>query len=296
MTVDLEEQVFLKKPDEILSKVATILQGYLLPVDEQEIRSAFKDTLLLFQGFYPGYQKSQTPYHDLSHTLGVFLAAGRLIHGACLSGEKMASDTIRLGLLCALFHDAGLIKKEGENGGSGAQFTIGHEERSVGFLSRYLDAHNGSRKETAVGMKLIRATNLSIHIQDISLPDREITLMAKILAASDLIAQISDRAYAEKLRLLYQEFMEGQVPGYASEWDLYVKTEGFYLNVVQARLNKDLDGVCSYLFCHFMQDRGEKRDYYLEHMQKNITFIQDLVLDGPFLYRNRLRRQCVYPM
>ena len=294
MTAELQEEVFLQRPEDILDKVTSVLQYYLLPADEEEIRQAFKDALFLFQGFLPGYQKAQTPYHDLSHTLAVFLTTGRLIHGACLSGCIISSEAIRLGLISALFHDAGLIKKEGENGGSGAQFTLGHEERSVEFLSRYLESHNGSRKDIAIGMKLIRSTNLGISLKEISFPDKDAAVLAQILASADLIAQMSDRAYAEKLRLLYREFTEGCMPGYASEWELYEKTESFFTNVALRRLEEDLDGVYGYMTFHFLQDRGVKIDYYMERMRKNIAFIKSIVLDGPQSYRNRLRRKCTY--
>ena len=69
-------------------------------------------------------------------------------------------------------------------------------------------------------------------------------LLGYILGTSDLLTQISDRAYLEKLILLFKEFEEAGIPGFDTELDLLSKTEQFYKEVAQKRLFEDFQGIC----------------------------------------------------
>jgi hypothetical protein len=88
---------------------------------------------LLFNGKYPGYSECNTKYHNLEHTISVALATARLVHGSHLEGHEFSPKNILLALVASLFHDAGLIQAEGDINGSGAKYTIGHEERRIGW-------------------------------------------------------------------------------------------------------------------------------------------------------------------
>jgi len=78
---------------------------------------------------YPGYIPIQTPYHDLRHTLDVFICAVRLLHGVHLSGTPLDDEEITLVMIAALLHDIGYAQKVDEANGSGAQFTQVHVKR-----------------------------------------------------------------------------------------------------------------------------------------------------------------------
>ncbi|MDH3867400.1 MAG: hypothetical protein OES39_09975, partial [Desulfobulbaceae bacterium] len=95
------------------------------------LKKVYSDIVCLFKGEYPGYRASHTKYHNLEHTCSVILATARLIHGLHVQGQIFSPRVIELGLVAALFHDTGLIQTKKERGGTGAQYTIGHEKRSI---------------------------------------------------------------------------------------------------------------------------------------------------------------------
>ncbi len=54
-----------------------------------------------------------------------------------------------------------------------------------------------------------------------------------MLGSADLLGQMSDRAYLEKLLFLYKEFREAGIPGFNTEFDIIRKTVDFYEITVQ---------------------------------------------------------------
>ena len=130
-------KIFIQEPENIMEEVKVVL-SLIDFKDHNRVEEAFEDTVKLFKGRFIGYQACKTKYHDLNHTLAVFLATARLVHGAVIDGRSISIDMISIGLICALFHDAGLIQTEDDHEGTGAKFTLGHEERSIVFIKKYL--------------------------------------------------------------------------------------------------------------------------------------------------------------
>ncbi len=130
-------KIFIQESASIIEEVKSILSSIDF-MDHNAVEETFKDTVKLFKGQFRGYQACKTKYHDLNHTLAVFLATARLVHGAVIDGRSISIDMIAIGLISALFHDAGLIQTEDEQDGTGAKFTLGHEERSITFIKKYL--------------------------------------------------------------------------------------------------------------------------------------------------------------
>ncbi len=109
--IQLSKLVDMDDPQIVLGEVKNILSMISPDFDCGPVSRVFADILRLFNGEYPGYRECNTPYHDLSHATDIFLAMARLIHGAVLAGEILDRDNITLGLISALFHDAGYIQK-----------------------------------------------------------------------------------------------------------------------------------------------------------------------------------------
>ena len=137
---------------------------------------------------------------------------------------------------------------------------------------------------------IIGCTITALSPADIPFRSKESELVGKIVGSTDLLAQMSDRLYLEKLLYLYEEFEEGQIPGFESEFDLLNKTGWFYRNVAQKRLNIDLGGVSALMSLHFKKRYREDRDYYQENIQKNIKYLQDVILKYEKEYRQMLKR------
>jgi len=71
------------------------------------IQTVFNDLVRLFRGEYPGYCAIKTLYHDLPHTLEVFMCGVRLMHGVHQSGDRLSDDEITLIMVAMLMHDVG---------------------------------------------------------------------------------------------------------------------------------------------------------------------------------------------
>ena len=286
---ELYKKVFIQEPANIVEEVKYVLS--LINCNTGDVvEEAFNDTVKLFNGHFRGYKASNTKYHDLSHTLAVFLATVRLVHGVIIDGRTLSSDIIVIGLISALFHDAGLIQTEDDREGTGAKYTIGHEERSIIFIKKYLVEKHLYKTYLDDCAHIIGCTITGLLPGEIPFRSRESELIGKIVGSADLLAQMADRLYLEKLLYLYQEFQEGKIPGFESEFDLLKKTESFYEDVSKKRLDIDLGGVSALMRIHFKNRLEIDRDYYQENIQKNIKYLRNVILKYEREYRQMLRR------
>ena len=259
--------------NEIKQIVTLMVEGY----DPSNLEMVYGDVVTLFKGEFPGYQASNTKYHDLEHTNSVALAAARLIHGCTLAGMTFEIDKILLGVYAALFHDVGLIQTQDDKIGSGAKYTVGHEKRSIVFMRKYLSQKGFPEQQIEDCSHLIMCTILNLPPKEIPFRSSDIETLGKIVGTADLMAQIADRYYLEKLLLLFQEFQEAGVPDFATELDLLKKTRGFYKNVANQRLVHDFSGISTNMSAHFKQRWGVEKDLYAESIQKNIDYLKVLL-------------------
>lgn len=243
--------------------------------DISKTENAFNDIINLFNGNYPGYRASNTKYHNLEHTCAVTLATARLIHGLYVQGQTFSPRVVQLGLMGALFHDTGLIQTEDEHEGTGAQYTIGHEDRSISLMEEYLTEKNFPSEDILECSRIIDSTRLSVPIDEIPFMSEETKLMGKVLGSADLIAQMADRNYLEKLPLLFLEFKEAGMEGFETPLELFNKTEEFYHMVARARLAEDLSSVSSAALYHFQNRWNIDRDLYDVAIRNNIKYIKE---------------------
>jgi hypothetical protein len=116
-----------------------------------------------------------------------------------------------------------------------------------------------------------------------------------MLGTADLLGQMADRLYLEKLIPLFKEFEEGKVPGFASEYDLLKKTSNFY-HVAQTRLKKDLGNVQRFMVSHFRDRWNMEKNIYQEAIDGNINYLRFVLKHneknlGIFLRRNAVTMQ-----
>lgn len=274
--ITLYDFIDLGDSKKVLSEIQNIVLLIARGVDNTFIEQIYNDTVDLFNGQYPGYRASTAKYHNLEHTKAVVLATARLMHGHAQNENTFSPSNIVIGLAAALFHDIGYIQAEHDLEGSGAKYTIGHEERSIAFMREYLSGKNFSSRDMEDCAHVIYCTMLSTSPKSIPFRTKEIETLGKIIGSADLLAQIADRIYLEKLLLLFLEFEEGGLPGFDSTLDLLQKTEGFYEFVAQKRLNEEFDGVAADMRLHFLHRWDIDRDLYAESIEKNIEYIKTL--------------------
>ena len=286
--VKLSDFVDTMDPQAVLAEVKTTVRMAYPDLDLKFFSTAVDDAERLFGGRYPGYRRSNTKYHDLKHTLEVVLASARLLHGAYAAGRQVNPRTFRLGLLAALFHDVGLIQAEDDTAGTGAKYTIGHEKRSVRFVETYLENSGYPADEILDIGRIISGTNLSQKFDDIPFGQEDLVLAGQILASADLLAQMADREYLEKLLLLFLEFQEAGLP-YDSMFDLLQRTHGFYAMATE-RQERILNGVYKYMAPHFAARWDMPRNLYAESIAQNMEYLKEVLQLGPDNYLNKLNR------
>jgi len=247
--------------------------------DTSYLKKVYGDIVCLFNGEYPGYRASNTKYHNLEHTCAVTLATARLIHGLHVQGQKFSSRIVELGLIGALFHDTGLIQAEEEQEGTGAQYTIGHEQRSIGLMGKYLATNNFSAEAINDCGHIIMCTILTLPLAEVPFRSEEIRTMGRVVGSADLIAQMADRNYLEKLPLLFLEFKEAKMPGFGTPLELFKNTGKFYHSVVRTRLTGELGNVSTAALFHFRERWDIDRDLYAESMTNNILYMEKIYED-----------------
>ncbi len=293
-TKHLYDYVDPKVPEKVLGEILHIAGEMSLQDVGDAVTRVHADIVRLFNGKYPGYRRSTAKYHNLEHTCSVALATARLLHGCVLEGcLTVSGNDLLLSLLAAYFHDTGMIQEEGDTEGTGAKYTIGHEQRSVVVLEGYMRERNFDDSDIAACADMINCTILNLSPDDIRFVSPQVGVLGRIVGTADLVAQLADRTYLEKLRLLFLEFEEANLPGFSSELELIMKTEAFYTNVAKRRLDAGLGHLYVHMRRHFRERYGLDEDLYAKAIEGNIEYISRLAArckQSPECYEELLRR------
>jgi hypothetical protein len=271
--VTCPEGVSIAHPQDIMEEVKRIIVLIFSKFESNQFEQVFFDILKLFQGNFPGYRRCNTRYHDLNHTMDCLLVTAKLIHGAFLNGIIFDKKEVTLGLIAALLHDTGYIQAVGDNTGTGAKYTVCHIERSIDFMKKYFHENKFPSEYSQICGNLLRCTGLDVKIDEIKFQSREEEILGKILGTADLLGQMADEHYLEKLPFLYDEFKEGGVPGYSDKDDLLAKTPAFW-KMVKERLGLELGQVDRYLGDYFRVLCGINQDLYRQAIDRNIERLQ----------------------
>ncbi|HEX9277023.1 MAG TPA: hypothetical protein VGA51_11595 [Casimicrobiaceae bacterium] len=259
--------------------------------DRELLHASFALVGNLFAGDHPGYLACDMPYHDLRHSLDTALVMARLIDG-CQGEQSVTSGALTpeyglLGVLLALLHDTGFIRKTSEGALCGPQFMAEHESRSVELARTYLRTTSLAKHADQLA-PLIFVTQRGADLNRLfSGHQGAAMVLGQMLGSADLLSQISDRCYLERCFYhLYPELVLGgcdrvRTPDgqehvlYRDAFDLLSKTPGFYQNIVRKRLNEDFHQVARHLSAHFAGN-----DPYAEAIQSNLDRCARIVAEG----------------
>jgi HD superfamily phosphodiesterase len=259
---------------EVEAQVGDIIRVFAPDHDLKRISDAFSLLDRAFDGELLGYQKLKTLYHNRSHTNEVVLCSARMLHGLHLAGRGLDSDHIDAALIGALMHDIGYLMKNEEGSGTGAQFTDSHVLRGVEFARTHLVDLAPNVIEATT--KVILLTDHRKPADSVKFDNRQQQLAAFATATADLIGQMANREYLERLLLLYFEFEEAQMGGFADLHDLLEKTTAFY-RMIKGRLDQDLHGLSAHLMQHFSSMKGVDRNFYAESIERNLDYLEQVV-------------------
>ncbi|MFZ1624203.1 MAG: HD domain-containing protein [Gammaproteobacteria bacterium] len=247
---------------------------------------AFHDFRRLFRGQFDGYVGCDTLYHDQQHSLDVTLAMARLLAGyqqSCAVDDRLSVERTVMGLVCALFHDSGYIRRTGERNRNGAELTHCHIARGAEFLRGYLP-HIGLGASVAAARQIVHFTGYEISFDDLELDDPRDSTIGHLLGTADMLAQMADRCYLEKCRdRLYGEFVLAGVAvelkgprerlvRYASGNDLLRKTLGFWEESARARLEHSFNRAYRYI-----EPLYNGKNPYMTAIEHNLAYLRRLL-------------------
>lgn len=275
------------RPKNIFEEVRAIVFLMVPDFDFSWIHTVYQDIVKLFEGNFIGYRRCNTQYHDLRHTEDCVLEFTRILHGAFLRGNSISIRGTNLGIISALMHDTGYIQKVNDTMGTGAKYTKNHIERSIEFAHKYFTIKGLSNDDFIFCKSCLKCTGLDVKIQDIHFISDENELMGKILGVADLMGQMSDGNYLQKLPFLFDEFKEGGIEEYRSEFDLLQKTHDFW-EFTKNRFATELGNVDRYLRDHFRIRWGIDQDLDRLAIEYNLHRLKYILENHPADYRQHL--------
>jgi hypothetical protein len=271
----LADLVDMRSSNAVFDEVSFIVTLIAPQMDPSNLTNAFSFTASLYHGLWPSERACNTNFHDFHHITDTLLAMARLIHGAIFSGHRITPRNTFVGLVAAMAHDAGYIQDIKDGVGTGAKYTAVHVQRSVEHIQRYGKRYGLTNSEIGPCQKIIRCTDMQSDPSKVEFQSPAFKTLGKILAVADLIGQMADRIYLEKLFYLYREFEEGRVEGYCNEMDMFKRSLTFF-DTARDRIDSQLDCLDRLAAVHFRvrwdiphnlyQDAIEKHRRYLAHI------------------------------
>ena len=256
---DVTNTVRISHPQEVCVAVCQLLREIYPGIALDPVRDGFKTFARLYAGTLPGYLGCDTLYHDAQHSLDCTLAMARLLHGhehSVEAGKRLGERRAVLGILIALFHDAGYIRHEDDTGVSnGAEFTPTHVRRSGEFLAGYLPGV-GYGSSTALARQIVHFTGYEVALDQIRVAHPKDRMLGFLLGPADVMAQTADRCYLEK---------------YASARDLLEKTVSFNHKLWEERLDGYFGGAHRYFDAYF-----GGRNLYAQVIEGHLRRIEQL--------------------
>ena len=287
--IDISILVDPNKPRTILVDAKWLYQASYHNADFKHITKAFLLTKRLYEGHFSGYLACAVEYHDFAHIMNVFAATSRLIDGCELSGLELGPILAGEVLIAAMLHDTGYIRTEGDTSGTGAQYTEIHVDRSAAFALREAEAFGLDPESAARISRIILGTDLARSWETLVFDSEKERIAAEILASAELLGQMADRRYLEKLLFLYYEYREAGIGGYDCAFDILKKTAEFYTSI-KNRLDVTLGRVSGRTKEHFKARYNVHRDIYRDAIAHQMAYLETIIADDRTNFRTKLKR------
>lgn len=294
LTMDVCGFIDVTDPQSVCDAVLAIYSRRYPNADLSIIPRLYDDFAALYRGELAGFLACDTSYHDIQHVLDVSLAMARLVDGYEQNqpaAEQLGVELAKIGLIVALFHDSGYIRRQGEAGiSNGAEYTKIHVSRSARFLAEYLPSIDREDIVELTG-KLVHFTGYEYSPDQIDIADPKLRTLGAMVGTADVIAQMADPAYLEKCRdRLFPEFELGGIARqtlpdgseqilYASAEDLLLKTPQFIKATITERLDGQFGGLYQHVEAHF-----GGHNVYMDALERNCQHLETLIArNDPFL-------------
>ncbi len=241
------------KTDKTSEFIIKVFASHFLKASTTFLEQSFERIQDLFEGRYPGYLKSDTAYHDFTHTCRASVAVSRILDGHIKSGKApvLGSRDFELVIAATLLHDSGFIKQSNDAEGTGAKYTLTHVKRSGEFAATFLSEFGVTADETRLVQLIIDFTGVAVNVDYLPFKNDQERFLGWVLGTGDILGQMAAPDYPESLHGLYEEFAEAAaysnangswIEDYSSTEDLMKKTRNFYEGYVQWMLQTQWGG------------------------------------------------------
>jgi hypothetical protein len=288
-TIQLSQLIESPDPDVVMKEVERVFSYHYPSKFFNRIHHNYIILKKLFDGKLPGYKACNTRYHDLSHTLAALLTTVRLMDGYNIKNEPLPVRLAEDLLNATLLHDTGYIQEDSDPVGTGAKYTTIHVERSIQFLKKNYEAFEVDEEDLEIFADLIQCTGLMVKLDTVPFSSTEEKMAGCILGTADLLGQMSDRQYLEKLIFLYYEFKEANVKGFDTEFDLVRKTLDFYA-ITRKRLSESYLNVYVFARDHFEKRFGIDRNLYMIAIDRQMDYLRKVIEDDTTNFRHKFKR------
>lgn len=196
--------------DETLDFVKNTFASHFLGKSTIFLEQAFERIQDLFEGRYPGYQRSDTAYHGFKHTCEATVAVVRILDGHIKSGKlpAVSSRDFELIIAAILLHDTGFIKQVGDSEGTGAKYTLTHVKRSQKVAASFLPEFGLTVDEFTLIQVLINCTGVKVEVDNLPFYNDQERFLGRVLGTGDILGQMAAPDYPERLSKLYKESRE----------------------------------------------------------------------------------------
>lgn len=281
-TLDVTKAVCVSDPESVSREVISIYTLSFPGAEAKRMEDAFDLFAQLYQGRFPGYYPCDTLYHDIQHSLDIALTCARLLRGYHKVHGTLNADQFLLGIITALFHDSGYIRRlDDSEHVNGAEYTGSHVSRGIEFMLEHLPALDLG-KIAQRSSQIVHLTGYEVKPQTVEPDNPGDRLIGDIVATADLITQMADRCYLEKCRdRLFPELTLGAeaderkpspIPIYRSAEDLLYSTPSFYRLHVRKRIEYHFKNVFRYAASYF-----NGPNHYILSIEKNIRYLEKLI-------------------
>lgn len=178
----------------------------------QRLTNLMRDVYNLYIGNWDSHEACQVSYHTLEHIMEVMLASGRMVVGwnkAQNKNKQLNSEDFLIAIAAALFHDSGYLKDKGDLVGNGGKLTYVHVNRSQTIAAAYLKKKKWKTCSIEMVDRIIATTEFNQPVKlEGELARFPGNILSGIVGTADLIAQMADVYYMERLPSLFSEFQE----------------------------------------------------------------------------------------
>jgi hypothetical protein len=254
----MREVIDTRQPSLVEAEVKSAYRAMFPKGDVDFITRIYQWFHSWFEGHYRDFQRIDAHYHDMEHTLQGELCMTRLLRSYHTHGHTPAltQRMFELGMLAMLLHDTGYLKKEGDENGTGAKYTLTHVDRSIEFAGEVMVANDFPVEEILAVQNMIRCTGVNVKLESVQFQTPLERIVGFALGTSDLLGQMAALDYVDKLPILYSEFAEAAAFSdakmraggfFSSAEDLMQKTPMFWEKYVQQKINREFLGLYRFL-------------------------------------------------